>query len=85
MIAGVAQTIAKVRIPGSVDWQGIPATQQFDQKCVVVCGCDVGELLVAIGPFVHDPEIELLDVPVLRLIKVFHAHADVVATPACEG
>ena len=85
VIAGVAQTIAKVGIPGSVDRRRIAATQQFDQEGVVVRGGDIGELLVGIGPFVHNPEIELLDVPVLRLIEVFHAHADVVAAPACES
>src|SRR5579862_3388164 len=57
VIAGVAQTIAKVGILGSVDRQRIAATQQFDQEGVVVRGCDIGELLIGIGPFVHDPEI----------------------------
>src|SRR5262249_9959765 len=47
-------------------------------------GGDVSKLFVGVGPFVHNPEIELLDVPVLRLIKVFYAHAYVVAAPACE-
>jgi tRNA(Phe) wybutosine-synthesizing methylase Tyw3 len=33
---------------------------------------------------VHNAKIELFDVPVLRLIEVFNAHAYVVTAPACE-
>src|SRR5262245_61411916 len=84
VIAGVAETIAKVRIPGRVNRQRIAAAQQFDQESIIVRGGDVGELFVSVGPFVHNPEIELFDVPVLRLIEVFHAHAYMVAAPACE-
>src|SRR5215470_17401554 len=38
VIAGIAETIAQVRVDGSVNRQRISSTQQFDQKGVVIRG-----------------------------------------------
>src|SRR5262249_54567799 len=74
----------KVRISGGVNRERIATAQQFDQEGIVIRGRDVGELFVCVRPLVHDPEIELFDVPGLRLIEVLYADADMVAAPACE-
>ena len=62
------------------DWQGASDPKRRGTGGLVVVEQS------PVSPIVRaNPEIELLDVPVLRLIEVFHAHADVVAAPACEG
>ena len=55
VIAGVAETIAKVSVSRGFNWQRIAATQQLDQERVVVRGSDVGEVFVAVSALRGSP------------------------------
>src|SRR5262249_53872227 len=58
---------------------GLAVAEQLDEERIVRCRRKVGKVLIRIGPLVHDPEIELLDVPSFRGSEVRHAYGNVVA------
>src|SRR5262249_21273412 len=79
MKAREAQAVAQILIHRLRNRAGLAISEQLDEERIVRCRRKVGKVLIRIGPLVHDPEIELLDVPSFRGSEVWHAHSNVVA------
>src|SRR5215475_3585012 len=73
------QTVTQVLIGRLGNRAGLAIAEDFDKERIVRRRRDVSQVLIRIGPFVHDPEIELLYVPFLGGSEVRHPHGDVVA------
>src|SRR5262245_20633304 len=73
------QTVTEVPIGRLWNRAGLAIAEDFDKERIVTRRRQVSQVLIRIGPFVHDPEIELLYVPFLCGRQVRHAHGNVVA------
>src|SRR5262247_2517689 len=79
MEAREAQAVAQILIDRLRNRAGLAVAEQLDEERIVRRRRKVGKVLIRVGPLVHDPEIELLDVPSFRGSEVRHAHGNVVA------
>src|SRR5215467_5816165 len=84
MEAREAQAVGQILIHWLRNRAGLAVAEQLDEERIVRCWREVGKVLIRIGPLVHDPEIELLDVPSFRGSEVRHAHGNVVAPHRSE-
>src|SRR5262245_4922521 len=73
------QAVTQVAIGRLGNRAGLAIAEDFDEERIVRRGREVSQVLIRIGPFVHDPEIELLYVPLLGGSEVRHPHGNVVA------